>query len=129
MAFDETPHGEFTIEKTGRVIHTYPEGGFNAQGIKRVHEAILKASENEPVWILYEHPLGKAGVTPDAVDELVRSYLKFSKLGCIGIAMEVETIWGQAISNKLGDNFPLPHFFSPEKDNVDRWLLELSQDL
>ena len=89
-------HGEFTIETEGRVVHVYPKGSFNKQGIAKLCEAVLSVRPAGK-WALFEHPRDVAGVTPDAASELAASYKRMSESGCGAVAVEVMKLWHDVI--------------------------------
>ncbi len=87
------PHGDYKIEVIDNVVHVYPTGGFNEQGIKLMHEDIASIAPLNKRWALFEHPKNIAGLTPESIEELVRCYQHLSKLNCVVAALEISSAW------------------------------------
>ena len=122
-------HGRYTIKREGNVVHTYPVGGFNDLGIIRIRESILEAASGCHHWILLEHPCNKAGLTPAAVKEIIRSFEMFKASGCIGIAMEVESTWAWAMNKELKEELGIPLYFNDDHSKTQQWALQQLEEL
>ena len=107
-------HGNFKIELKGNVIHVYPVGGFNKEGIDEVHTEVSIVAPNNTAWILFEHPKDLAGLTPEALDALVESYLKFQEQNCSAIALEICSTWEGVVRRALKDKLYIPLFLSDD---------------
>lgn len=107
-------HGYFDVERIDSIVHAYPRGGFNAQGIIALRTEVISQAPQTP-WILFEHPKELAGLTPDAVDALKESYLIFSTLKCCAIALEISTTWKNVIDKQITQDLSIPIFMG--KDN------------
>lgn len=68
------PHGQYKVTLEGSVVHVFPEGGFNEEGIQEMHEHVLLVAPKNKQWALFEHPKDLAGLTPEALKELIVSY-------------------------------------------------------
>lgn len=108
-------HGEFAIELEGNFVHTYPEGGFNQEGIENIHKAILKAAPKSTAWGLYEHPKSESGLTPEAVEAILRFYNTLAGANCLIICMEVDAIWEEHVIRLMEDNVNIPVYVNPSE--------------
>lgn len=94
------PHGEYKIEVMENILHVFPVGGFNAQGIEELHNDVAKKAPKNRAWALFEHPFNHAGLTPEAVDEIINCYQRLSQTNCVAVALEISSTW-QGIFEKL----------------------------
>ncbi|MFD2167930.1 hypothetical protein ACFSJY_16875 [Thalassotalea euphylliae] len=104
-------HGDFSVIVEGNIVHTYPVGGFNKEGIESIRAAIVDAIPNTNNWILFEHPKDQAGLTPDAAQAIGESYLEFEKQGCQEIRLEVCSTWRAIITRQLSSKLDIPLTF------------------
>ena len=121
-------HGNFDLFVENNVVHTFPSGGFNPEGIIEIRQEILKHAKTFDWWILFEHPGNKAGLTPEAVKEIVRSFQHFEQAGCKAIAMEVHPTWGWAMHNSVAKNINIPLCFDEDKTLVEQWIKSYIRD-
>ena len=112
-------HGDFEIKTIESVVHTYPVGGFNEYGIKRIRQSILNACPYDRKWALYEHPKDVAGLTPEAALEIALSYKEFCENGCVVIALEVCSTWQNVIARKLKQDLAIPLYFDSNGSNLE----------
>jgi len=112
-------HGDFEIEIIGNVVHTYPVGGFNEHGIKRIRQSIMNARPYDEKWALYEHPKDVAGLTPEAALEIALSYKEFCKNDCVVIALEVCSTWQNVIAKRLKKELPIPLYFDSNGSRLE----------
>jgi hypothetical protein len=105
-------HGDYKIELINDVVHTFPVAGFNEEGIRELREQILLIAPVDRPWALFEHPKDLAGLTPEALEELLKSYQSFSKLNCIVVALEASPTWQYVINKMLSGNLDIPFYLS-----------------
>lgn len=121
-----TSHGEFTFEWQGDILQVFPRGNFNEFGIVDLKNTLLETVKATPRqrWVLFERPSNKAGITPDAINELTSMYHELEQLGCILIIMEVPAVFGKAIQAAASKacNIPMQHSMDVEA------LLKIGQD-
>lgn len=78
-------HGNFTLQISDHVVHASISGGFNEFGIIEYRESVLILVRNETAWVLENTISEDAGLTPEALDELIITYKKMEKRGCIAM--------------------------------------------
>jgi hypothetical protein len=106
------PHGDYKVELINDVVHVFPIGGFNEGGIRELREQILLIAPINRAWGLFEHPKDLAGLTPEASNELLKSYQNFCKLNCKVIAVEASSTWQGVIDKMLNGNLDIPFYLS-----------------
>ena len=106
-------HGEFQVKLIKQVVHTYPEGGFNKEGIKAVHHAILESVQNTAKWALFEHPKDEAGITPDAVEEMLFFYHRIEHQGCQFICVDLNHLSAVMFKNMVQKHLTIPTLINP----------------
>lgn len=62
--------------------------------------------------MIIEYISGTAGLTPDAVGELLKTYKEFELNGCIGIGINVSDYMKTFITNRLCKQIKLPTMVS-----------------
>ena len=121
------PHGEYTISVDNNIVHVYPVGGFNAQGIIDLRKSIYSAAPKHQPWILFEHPLNLAGLTPDAIESIILSYQSFSKINCLAIALEVSTTWHSVFRSEIVGHVDIPVLLGDNLADLNVQLNEILQ--
>ena len=122
-------HGDYTIQLIGNVVHVFPIGGFNEQGIEELQQAILKAAPKSEKWALLEHPKGMAGLTPEAAEQLISGYLKFSRVNCAAIGLEVSSVWKMTIERVAQDKLMIPLFCDSDGIKVESLIQHYLEDI
>ncbi|WP_019027758.1 hypothetical protein [Colwellia piezophila] len=105
-------HGDYKIELLNDVVHIFPSGGFNEEGIREVRDKVLLIAPTIKPWGLFEHPKDLAGLTPEAAEELLKSYQMFSNRNCIVVALEVCSTWQGVIDKVINGNIDIPFYQS-----------------
>jgi|GEM_PF-1512786 len=102
------PHGEFTLEWHGEVLHTFPRGNFNEYGIIELKHAVLNSLKGRTNWVVFDRPMDKAGITPDAIHELGKAYAEYQMQDCILAVLEVPAVFGAAIKAEVAKHTNMP---------------------
>ena len=113
-------HGTFHLKLIGDIVHMYPKGGFNEQGIKAYHDQLLSIAPTDRAWALIEHPKDQAGLTPEAAEALCKLYCEVSELGCRVIGLEINNFWAQTIQNLIKDRVDIPVYFNEDLVEVEK---------
>lgn len=113
------PHGNFKIELINDVVHIFPSGGFNEQGIREIRDQVLLAAPTTKPWGVLEHPKDLAGLTPEAAKELLKSYQTFSKRNCIVVALEVCSTWQAVIESLLNGDLDIPFHLNSDLEQLE----------
>ena len=101
-------HGTFTLEWHGEILHAFPRGNFNEYGVLELKSKILEQANGHDKWVLFDRPSTKAGITPDAIHELVKAYGEYQQYGCILIILEVPSMFGNAIKDEAAKHTNMP---------------------
>ncbi|MCJ8321062.1 MAG: hypothetical protein MJK12_15590 [Colwellia sp.] len=115
-------HGSFTLKLEDYVVHTYACNGFNELGIVDYRESILKLVSKKSSWILFEHVDDSAGVTPEALRELILTYNEFKKFGCIAIAVDIGSTFGSILEESVFNHIDLPTLASKEQSKLTAFI-------
>jgi len=119
------PHGDYKIRVSNNIVHVFPVGGFNPEGIEALHKDIVSSAPANS-WVLFEHPCDTAGLTPEAVDAIVRSYQNLAKINCVAIALEISSTWKYLFEKNIVAQIAIPVYLDNRVDvlekNVDRVL-------
>lgn len=118
------PHGHYTIEWQGDILHVHPRGNFNEYGIINLKETVLSKIAGHEKWVLFEHPVNKAGIIPEAIHELAKAYNEYQQQGCILVIMEVPSVFGAAIKAEVDKLSNIPLYFSTDPNH----LAQIAQD-
>lgn len=116
-------HGDFRIERDGKIIHIYPVGSFNEFGVNAVFAAIKEMAPVDTNWALIEHPKNDAGLTPEATEALINNYHALSQLGCKAVGLEVNALWTSVLSKLLNDRLDIPVYFYQDPQALERKIL------
>lgn len=108
--------GHFTVEVKDNLVISNPVGAFNESDIQRLRQAVLDAAKTKDTWIFLETPKSEAGLTPEAVDELARSYDIFHQNGCKAVALEVGPTFGSLFSKPPFSDLAIPIYATDDGD-------------
>jgi hypothetical protein len=120
-------HGNFTLKLNGHVVHAYALDGFNEFGIIEYREEVLKLVSNETSWLLFEHIEETAGLTPEAIGELILTYKKFEKFGCIAIVVEIGFTFGSILEERVFNHINIPTIASKEQPELIAFIDKLTK--
>lgn len=105
-------HGNYKIELISNVVHIYPSGGFNEQGVQQLNEEIVKIAPLKIAWALLAHPQDSAGLTPEAVNEIVKFFNYISTLNCVAVGIEVSSTWQGILEKSIVGNVNIPVYMN-----------------
>lgn len=115
--------GELTkITIENNVVHTYPNSDFNREGIEKSFDEIYKATNDMDRWVLFEHPSDDAGLTPQSLDSLINIYQTISSHGCIGIAIEIRSVFKGILERFIPDNMDIPILISKDESELNEFV-------
>ena len=101
------------------VVHTYLIGGFNEQGIREYERKVLAIIPKTKSWALVDHPLERAGLTPEAMKELNRVFKRFIELGCCVIVANVGSSYAWGLQNWVLHDLNVPTFVTEQQDVIE----------
>lgn len=108
------PHGEYKIELIANIVHVFPTGGFNEQGIKKLHKEIASIRPLNKQWVLFEHPREISGLTPESIEELISCYQLLSELNCAFVVLEISPTWQAVFENSIIGKVNIPVYLSDD---------------
>lgn len=117
-------HGNYRLLVEGRIIHNYPSGGFNSEGIKALTDAILDAAPSVGNWALFEHPKTDAGLTPDGIEAIKMMYEILIERGCVAIALEIGLTFGKVLDSQVLSTLNVPTMVGDNELAIEVFLLK-----
>tara|TARA_R110000764_G_scaffold19811_4_gene51549 strand:- start:11223 stop:11606 length:384 start_codon:yes stop_codon:yes gene_type:complete len=97
-------HGDYKINLTGNVIHIYPSGSFNQEGVKQLNDKVLLIAPQNSPWALLAHADESAGLTPEAVNEIINFFQQISKENCVVIGIAALPTWQGVLEKSIKEN-------------------------
>ena len=113
-------HGNYKIELIKNIVHVFPSGGFNEQGVIQLHKEIASIAPHNMAWALLEHPKNVAGLTPEAVQELIKSYQNLSKLNCVVAGLEVSSTWQGVFEKSIVGKVNIPVYLNNDLAKLEQ---------
>lgn len=117
-------HGNYRLLVEGAMIHNYPSGGFNAEGIKALADEILAAAPKGQAWVLFEHPKLDAGLTPDGIEAIKMMYDILIDHGCMAIALEIGQTFGNVLERDVLSDLKVPSMTGSDEAKLESFLLD-----
>jgi hypothetical protein len=111
-------HGEYTIEVKDQVVHTYPSGAFNQEGLEKIHSSILENRPEHENWGLYEHPDDSSGLTPEAIEELLHFYQSLESEQCQFICMQMSMLASKMFEVMIDQKVTIPVYINPSEQTL-----------
>ncbi len=121
-------HGNYRLLIEGRIIHNYPVGGFNAEGIMHLADDIAAAAPPTGHWVLFEHPKSDAGLTPDGVEAIRMMYEILMERGCLAIGMEVGMVFGAVLQRDVFNGLGIPSMVGEDEVAIEAFLTRILDD-
>ena len=116
-------HGDYNLVLKGNIIHVYPTGGFNAEGVEALHRDISDLMPENESWALFEHPKDLAGLTPDAIEMLILYYKKLSQLNCCAVALEISPTWRGIFERLIVKHLEIEVFLDGDNNLLEQALI------
>jgi hypothetical protein len=118
------PHGNFTLQIKDQVVYARISDGFNEFGIVEYRESVSNLVKNETTWILHNIIADSAGLTPEALEELIITYKDLEKMGCISIAVMkgANNYFGNLLEMKVFEQINIPTVVSVEEIRLSTFL-------
>jgi len=117
-------HGDYKIELIDKVVHVYPRGGFNEEGIIAMHKEIAAIAPSNCAWALLEHPKNIAGLTPKAITEIIKGYQQLIAHNCVVIGLEISSAWQDVFEKNVIANVDLPIYLSSDVSALEKVIKE-----
>jgi hypothetical protein len=113
-------HGNFSLQIEEYVVQAHLSDGFNEFGIIEYRESILNIVNNEIAWTLNNNITESAGLTPEALKELIITYKAFEKSGCIAISVMkgANNYFGDLLVTRVFDHINIPTIVSVEQTKI-----------
>ncbi|MDC0602545.1 hypothetical protein OAP14_05890 [Aliiglaciecola sp.] len=109
-------HGEYEIKKDGFIVHVYPAGAFNYEGIIELKSEVLNIVSTEKKWVLFGHHTNQAFVIPEALDALIDAFNEYALHGCIAIFQEASTVRADTLEKLVKPSVNIPFEINDDKN-------------
>ena len=120
--------GNFRLLIEGRIIHNYPVGGFNAQGIMHLADDIVAAAPPFGDWVLFEHPKADAALTEDGMQAIRMMYEILTERGCVAIGLELEPELGAQLQKEVLNGLSIPSMVETDEVAIEAFLARILDD-
>ena len=120
--------GNFRLLIEGRIIHNYPVGGFNAQGIMHLADDIVAAAPPSGDWVLFEHPKADAALTEDGMQAIRMMYEILTERGCVAIGLELEPELGAQLQKEVLNGLSIPSMVETDEVAIEAFLARILDD-
>ena len=120
--------GNFRLLIEGRIIHNYPVGGFNAQGIMHLADDIVSAAPPSGDWVLFEHPKADAALTEDGMQAIRMMYEILTERGCVAIGLELEPELGAQLQKEVLNGLSIPSMVETDEVAIEAFLARILDD-
>ncbi|MDA8621020.1 hypothetical protein N9L48_00060 [Psychrosphaera sp.] len=115
-------HGVYSLRLEGHIVYCDYAEGFNIQGVIELKQDLLAITENLSYWVLYQLPEPSAGITQDAIIEMMNSYVELQKAGCLAVAIVERSQFVRAGSPFRPDQLTMPINIDKDADYLLEWL-------
>lgn len=116
-------HGITNVELEGNIVRTKPVGGFNSEGVIQYAEKVLSIAPTDQQWVLYDEVDTNAGLTPEAVDELLKQFRHFIEKNCVAIGENINPTFGGIMQRDILSKLSIPTMVAQDKNKLDAFLL------
>ena len=113
------------ITAKNNIVHTYPTSDYNEEGIRKAFGEVYVATANIDHWVLFEHPSDDAGLTLRALECLSDTYRTISGHGCIGIAIEISSVFNTILKDLLPKDLDVPLLISQDGAELNEFVFKV----
>lgn len=121
---NDLAHGTFHIEIVGNIIHGYPEGAFNPEGVSDYYETILKEAEQFNGWGYFLHTNDNYGMTPEAKAMIPKYIDRLVENSCVAMGLLVTNMVAESIANRLRLEISLPICVSSDCSEIEAFFVK-----
>lgn len=115
-------HGHFELSLEGCIVHCHYSDGFNQAGIQELANAVLSIASSLERWVLFQHPDPSAGITNDAIETMMDSYLAFQQAGCLAAAVVENSPFVYAGKGRQPEALTMPIKIHKDSELLLNWL-------
>ena len=121
-------HGVYSLRLEGNIVFCDYAEGFNIQGVIELKQELLALTSSLKYWVLYQLPESSAGITQDAIVEMMNSYVELQNTGCLAVAIVERSPFVRAGSPYRPEQLTMPININKDADYLYDWLVGFLPD-
>jgi len=118
----DSAHGNYSLSLQRQTVYCDYADGFNLSGVRKLTLDILSLTTSLNEWVLFQRPTESAGVTHDAIGEMMAGYLAFQEAGCKAVGIVENSIFVHAGSPHRPSSLTMPFMIDKDEAKVQHWL-------
>ena len=121
----DNAHGSYSLSLQGDTVYCDYADGFNLSGVRKLTIDILSLTGPLNAWVLFQRPTETAGITHDAIGEMMAGYVAFQQAGCKAVGIVENSIFVHAGSPHRPSNLTMPFMIDKDEAKIQHWLLQI----
>lgn len=122
--FKEAAHGSYALSFSEGVLYCDYSDGFNKAGVKKLVAEMLSMMSHESHWVLYQKPEPSAGITHDAIKDMMAGYVALQNAGCQAVAIVENSVFVTAGIPYHPDELTMPIKIDKDERLLLEWVKE-----
>lgn len=115
-------HGLYSLSLSQNTVSCDYSEGFNLHGVRELTRDVLSLTAHLNAWVLFQRPTETAGITHDAIGEMMAGYLAFQQAGCKAVGIVENSIFVYAGSPHRPSNLTMPFMIDKDEEKIKHWL-------
>lgn len=115
-------HGLYSLSLSQNTVSCDYSEGFNLHGVRELTRDVLSLTAHLNAWVLFQRPTETAGITHDAIGEMMAGYLAFQQAGCKAVGIVENSIFVHAGSPHRLSNLTMPFMIDKDEEKIKHWL-------
>ncbi|APE06259.1 MULTISPECIES: hypothetical protein [Alteromonas] len=115
-------HGLYSLSLSQNTVSCDYSEGFNLHGVRELTRDVLSLTAHLNAWVLFQRPTETAGITHDAIGEMMAGYLAFQQAGCKAVGIVENSIFVHAGSPHRPSNLTMPFMIDKDEEKIKHWL-------
>ena len=111
-------NGHFQNKREGNVIISDYCGAFNATGISAIFTDVITLAEPLSHWCWYQRPAPDAGISKDAIEEMIARYKTLHHYGCCAIGVSYTNVLINAVDLPKDGSIKVPFKVAKDKASL-----------
>lgn len=114
-------HGHFRNKREGNIIISDYSGAFNVTGIRAIFDDVIAIASGIEHWCWFQRPAQDAGISPKAIEEMIRRYQTLHHYGCCAIGVIYTNVLINAVTLPKDNSIKIP--FKVAKNETELFTL------
>lgn len=121
----DNAHGSYSLSLQCDTVYCDYADGFNLSGVRKLTLDILSLTASLNAWVLFQRPTETAGITHDAIGEMMAGYFAFQQAGCKAVGIVENSIFVHAGSPHRPSNLTMPFMIDKDEAKIQHWLSQI----